>query len=74
MTIMTTDSFLFRDCTSRVLGHQGGQLGKGSCNPLLAFQLEVLWYQDFTGTFKYVSLHYNIKITHLRGKKTTNNC
>ena len=35
-----------------------GQLGKGRCNPLLAFQLEVLWYQDFTGTFINESLHY----------------
>ena len=58
MTIMTTDSFLFRDCTSGVLGHHGDQLGKGSCNPLLVFQLKVLWYQDFTGTFIYESLHY----------------
>ena len=55
---MTTDSFLFRDCTSGVLGHHGDQLGKGSCNPLLVFQLKVLWYQDFTGTFIYESLHY----------------
>ena len=55
---MTTDSFLFRDCTSGVLGHHGDQLGKGSCNPLLVFQLKVLWYQDFTGTFIHESLHY----------------
>ena len=39
-------------------GSSGVQLGKGSCNPLLVFQLEVLWYQDFTGTFINESLHY----------------
>ena len=44
--------------TTSSSGHQEGQLGKGSCNPLLVFQLKVLWYQDFTGTFIYESLHY----------------